>query len=217
VEVTKNPNAEIAYTWYEEDIVQRYNVVMEGWRGPFQNPSTLSTSLPALRELLDAIKTGEAGFRKLLPAEAAERRKKWDTDVAAGHAVVKHRAERSDKGKPRKRARDDDNEDADGREGQVDTDGTRDGNINDGASAAPPKKRSRKTTSITKPAKASKTAAPKPRAKRAAPRDDEITRGAAQRLANNARIKSCAIITSDDERDDDPDADLPTVPTTTST
>jgi hypothetical protein len=213
VEVTKNPNAEIAYTWYEEDIVQRYNVVMEGWRGPFQNPSTLSTSLPALRELLDAIKTGEAGFRKLLPAEAAERRKKWDADVAAGHAVAKHRAERSDKGKPRKRARDDDDEDADGREGQVDTDGTGDGNI----SAAPPKKRSRKTTSITKPAKASKTAAPKPRAKRAAPHDDEITRGAAQRLANNARIKSRAIITSDDEEDDDPGADLPTVPTTTST
>jgi hypothetical protein len=141
-----------------------------------------------------------------------------------GRAVAKHRAECSDKGKPHKRALDDDDEDADGCEGQVDTDGTGDGNINDGTSAAPPKKRSRKTTSITKPAKASKTAkavpskaAPKPCAKRATPRDDEITRGAVQRLANNAHIKSRAIITSDDERDDDPDADLPTIPATTST
>ncbi|KAJ7257424.1 hypothetical protein C8J57DRAFT_1648487, partial [Mycena rebaudengoi] len=94
----------MAYTWYEEDVVQRYNVIMEGWpAAPFINLSAMSTSLPNLRTLMHDLQTGECAFRKLLPAEAAERRKKWEANVAAGRIVAKHRAERCDKGSSRKR------------------------------------------------------------------------------------------------------------------
>ncbi|KAF8142393.1 hypothetical protein K438DRAFT_1541872, partial [Mycena galopus ATCC 62051] len=97
VDITGNPDATMAYVWYEEDIVHRYNVVMEGWTGvPFQNISTVSTSLSNLRLLLDAIKSGACAFRKLSTAEAATRKAKWDADVAAGTAIPKHRAQRSD-------------------------------------------------------------------------------------------------------------------------
>jgi hypothetical protein len=230
VDITRDEDAKMAYTWYEEDIVQRYGVVVDGWVGPFINPSTMSTSLVNLRALAQAWKSGECRFRKLTAAEAAARKAKWDEDVAAGLVTAKHRAERSDKGssrktahadsssRSRKRARDEEDTQSD------DTD-------NDAApppdnnTTVPPKKRARKakestTTDTAAPKKsvrkAASTAAPKaraapPKAPRKkttvlALRDDAITQAARQRLANAGRIKSRAVITSEDEQEEDPHA-----------
>ncbi|KAJ7900956.1 hypothetical protein B0H14DRAFT_2268885, partial [Mycena olivaceomarginata] len=69
IDITRDEDAKMAYTWYEEDIVQRYGVVVDGWVGPFINPSTMSTSLVNLRALAQAWKSGECRFRKLTVAE----------------------------------------------------------------------------------------------------------------------------------------------------
>ncbi|KAJ7284759.1 hypothetical protein C8J57DRAFT_963328, partial [Mycena rebaudengoi] len=103
--VSKVPNATMAYTWHEEDVVQKYNVVLEGWKGRFVNPSELSTSLPALRALVDALKDGTCTFRRLLPAEAQARKTAWEAEVAAGHTIAKSHVQRSDAGVPHKRVR----------------------------------------------------------------------------------------------------------------
>ncbi|KAF7371510.1 hypothetical protein MVEN_00005800 [Mycena venus] len=218
VDITGNADATMAYVWYEEDIVQRYGIVLEGWTGvPFQNISTVSTSLGNLRLLLDAIKTGECGFRKLSPEEAATRKAKWDADVAAGIAIPKHRAQRSDAGQKRKQP-------DSGLEEEEDTPGTDSPPI---AAGAPAKKRARKSgDKENAPAKSRKTAS-KPadsastqRRGRSstgtahksmnipASRDDEITRGVKARLRQR-QITSRPIITSDDEEEDDPHANEP--------
>jgi hypothetical protein len=228
---TGNPDAKMSYTWHEEDVVHRYGVVLEGWTAPrFINPSELSTSLPGLRTLLDAIKNGDCAFRKLPQKEAATRRKKWDEDVTAGRVAAKTRAPHCDAGIPRKRRRDEDKEndseagDDQSNSGDPNDDADDDGECNDAPPArAPPKKRVRALKTTQAPAQ--KTAAalpcPKPRpktkpvqSKKAGPatsraRDDATTQAATERLASAKRLRkvvSKAIITSDDERDDDPDA-----------
>jgi hypothetical protein len=223
VEISKNPNAEMAYTWYEEDVVQRYDVVMEGWTAaPFINPSAMSTSLPNLRTLMHALQTGECAFRNLLPAEAAEHRKKWDADVAASRIVAKHRAERCDKGSSRKWAHNSDDKPDDEQDDRPDTNGTtEDGSsVTDPQSAAAPRPRKRMWKSS---ATASSTAPPPPQklgrksSTRTAPRackdvgastrrDDATTCAAVKQLANNSRIKSRAVITSEDKLEADPEA-----------
>lgn len=50
VEITGNLKAVMQYVNYEESIVQRYGVVLEGWTfDRFVNPSELSTALPPSR------------------------------------------------------------------------------------------------------------------------------------------------------------------------
>ncbi|KAJ7118516.1 hypothetical protein C8R43DRAFT_1137262 [Mycena crocata] len=89
VEATGQEDATMAYTWFEEDVVQRYNIVLEGWTAPrFVNPSELSTSLPALRTLLDAMEGGDCKFTPLNRAQAAERKAQWEADVAAGKKIA---------------------------------------------------------------------------------------------------------------------------------
>ncbi|KAJ7327995.1 hypothetical protein DFH08DRAFT_614313, partial [Mycena albidolilacea] len=95
----------MAYTWYEEDVVFRHGILLEGWPAatPFQNPSTLSTAIPNLRKITDRLERGKCAFRKLSSAEVMERKKRWEEDVAAGRAVAKHRSQHSDCGVLRKR------------------------------------------------------------------------------------------------------------------
>ncbi|KAJ6570736.1 hypothetical protein B0H10DRAFT_1964571 [Mycena sp. CBHHK59/15] len=57
VEITGDKRAQMQYVWYEEDIVLKYGVILVGWTFPeIVNPSELSTSIPGLQELYDAIK-----------------------------------------------------------------------------------------------------------------------------------------------------------------
>ncbi|KAJ7279764.1 hypothetical protein C8J57DRAFT_1502402 [Mycena rebaudengoi] len=193
VEVSKVPNAIMAYTWHEEDVVQ----------------NELSTSLPALRTLVEALKSGQCAFRKLLPAEAETRKLKWEADVAAGRVVAKNRAQRSDAGVPRKRAHNEDKEN-DPNTDNTDNDNTDDaGNTNNDAAhntssdapSAPPKKRARKTTTTSIPR------ASKPAARRAT-----ATSGVAHKALATQRAKSSRAIISDDEEDNGPDTTSASVP-----
>ena len=70
VEITGNPNAVMQYVNYEEAIIQRYGIELKGWTyDNFVNPSELSTSLPSLQKLLNAINTGDCKFVKLTAEE----------------------------------------------------------------------------------------------------------------------------------------------------
>jgi hypothetical protein len=198
-EVSGVPDARIGWTWFEEDIVQRYGVKLVGWtagKDPV-DPSNLSTSQSVIRTLLTAIRNGECCFKKLGPTEAAERRKKWEEDIAAGRVTAKHRASRCDAGQPRKRVRDDSDNDSDDNDGEAD----------DGTACPPPTRHTRTTQTIpasTKPC--AKKAAPKKKAattKKATPAKKKATPAKKPRAR---KVASRAIITSDDERDNDPHA-----------
>ncbi|KAJ7246634.1 hypothetical protein C8J57DRAFT_1241277 [Mycena rebaudengoi] len=205
VEVSKVPNATMAYTWHEEDVVQKYNVVLEGWKGRFMNPSELSTSLPALRALVDALKDGNCAFRRLLPAEAQARKTAWEAEVAAGRTIrstaaasrarlstlrapiAKSRAQRSDAGVPRKRTRDDGDKENSSHTDENDT--ADDGNPSERAPNAPPPEE-------MAPAKAP--------AKRG--RDDATTKAVLDKLATACKAAKSRPIISDTEDDDSADA-----------
>ncbi|KAJ7062973.1 hypothetical protein B0H15DRAFT_958756 [Mycena belliarum] len=216
--ITKKPNSKFPYVNYEEDCVHKYGYRLVGWTyGELVNPSEMSTSLPALEKLRDALRDDECHFEKLSTEALATRIAEYKADVAAGRALGKFRETRKDAGTKRPRTTDTNDDD------EPDANGT------DTASAPPPpkKRRVRKTTAVppptgdedeedrppqevlppkrkgtkTAPKAASKAPAKKTLARKA-PRDDEVTRAAL------LRIKSRAIITSDDEREDDPEANM---------
>ncbi|KAJ6583127.1 hypothetical protein DFH09DRAFT_1309363 [Mycena vulgaris] len=269
VAITGQENAQMVYVWYEEDIIQKSGVILVGWTFPeLVNPTELSTSLPALQELHEAIQSDKGKFVKLTAELLKTRKDEWQLDVAAGRIEKKGRAERSDKGKKcARKADDNDAGDDDTEEGHTGGDGN-----NDRPAPAPPVKRRRITakktpaptptdpiveeprtdaedvTEVRPPARtksacradvATKSkAAPRMAAPKAhGPRQDDTTCAAiekmkAQRLTAKNTIgsasevhqpeddddddavprprksfKSCTIITSEDEHDDDPDAD----------
>lgn len=104
VEITKNESAMMQYTNYETGIVQCYGVVLEGWTyEKLVNPSTLSTSLPNLQRLRDAIDDGTCKFVKLDALQLKERRKEYEKNIADGVVTPHSRKQRSDVGVKRKR------------------------------------------------------------------------------------------------------------------
>ncbi|KAJ3484015.1 hypothetical protein NLJ89_g12016 [Agrocybe chaxingu] len=104
VEITNNENATMQYVNYEELVVQRYGVELVGWTyEKFVNPSELSTSLPPLRQLLDAINNGDCKFRKLTVAEVKARRQEYQKKVDDGTLPTNTRKPRKDKGTKRKK------------------------------------------------------------------------------------------------------------------
>lgn len=210
-DISKVNDAQLGWTWWEEDVVQRYGVVLDGWTAgnKITDPSNLSTSQTVIRTLLEAIRTGECTFRKLGPVEAAERKAKWDEDVAMGRVVAKHRAPRCDAGRPRKRGR----SNGDGEEEDENQPPSPDGET----SHPPTKKRARTTpdTPTTATKRGAKKSAKRPTttkktgpatSQKSAPAkkgvcDDAITQGALERLKASRlhRVVSRVIITSDDE------------------
>lgn len=103
--ITGNPKAIMQYSNYEEGIVQRYGVILEGWTyETLVNPSQLSTSLPNLRNLLDAINAGTCRFIKLSALELKARRQKHEKQIEDGVIPPpKARKQRSDMGSKRKK------------------------------------------------------------------------------------------------------------------
>ncbi|KAJ7716699.1 hypothetical protein B0H16DRAFT_1244280, partial [Mycena metata] len=106
------------YLHYEESIVLRYGVELVGWTvgrvvdetlpggwtaGRICNPSELSTSLPVLITLRDALSAGDCKWVKLTRAQRDERQAEWDTKVAEGKVTPRTRQQRADKGQKRKR------------------------------------------------------------------------------------------------------------------
>ena len=92
------------YVDYEEKIVQRYGIELVGWTyEKFVNPSELSTSLPGLQQLLDAINNGTCKFIKLTPLQLSERRHALQKDITEGNVLApKARKPRKDRGTKRK-------------------------------------------------------------------------------------------------------------------
>lgn len=92
------------YVNYEEDIIQRYGIELQGWTyDKFVNPSELSTSLPLLRKLLNAIDTGDCKFVKLTAEERRKRLETYKKKVAKGEIKVRERKIRSDAGKRKRK------------------------------------------------------------------------------------------------------------------
>lgn len=95
------------YVNYEEAIVQRYGIELQGWTyDKFVNPSELSTSLPLLRKLLTAIDTGSCKFVKLTAEELRKRLETYKKKVESGELKIRERKTRSDAGKRKRKDRD---------------------------------------------------------------------------------------------------------------
>ncbi|KAI9057834.1 hypothetical protein FKP32DRAFT_1607007 [Trametes sanguinea] len=94
---TGNEKAVMNYVSHEKDIAIRYGVELIGYTTPFVNPSSLTSSLPTLRNLLAAIEDGSCHFRRIPPAELQKRTKEYDEKVKSG--AIAPRKVRSDAGK----------------------------------------------------------------------------------------------------------------------
>jgi hypothetical protein len=96
------------YTRYDEEIVQRYGIDLQGWTyEKLMNPSKLSSSLPPLKALRDALITGTCKFVKLTAAEKKKREAAYMASIGSGEIELRKRKRRSDAGirKKSKRAR----------------------------------------------------------------------------------------------------------------
>lgn len=113
VEITGQPNVVMQYVNYERDIVLRFGIELIGWTHPtWINPSELSTSLPPLQALLDAIKSGTCKFVRLTHGDRKVREAEYYKKVEAGEIDI-GRKKRKDAGKkrgPRKKQRQVDSE-----------------------------------------------------------------------------------------------------------
>lgn len=104
VEITGNPRAAMQYVNYEEAIVQRYGIELQGWTyDKLVNPSELSTAVDPLRKLLNAINSGDCKFVKLTAEERRKRRETYNAKIASGELKAHTRKTRSDSGKKKKR------------------------------------------------------------------------------------------------------------------
>jgi hypothetical protein len=98
------------YVRYEEEIVQRYGIELQGWTyEKIINPSLVSSSLLPLKTLLDVITAGTCKFVKLSASEKKEHEAAYMAKIASGEVEVRKRKRRSDAGvRKSKRARKDD-------------------------------------------------------------------------------------------------------------
>lgn len=87
--------------------MQRYGIDLQGWTyEKMTNPTNLSSSLPPLKTLRDALVTGTCKFVKLTAAEKKERETKYMASIASGEVELRKRKRRSDAGlRKTKRAR----------------------------------------------------------------------------------------------------------------
>lgn len=111
VQITGNPKAIMHYERYEEEIVQRYGIELQGWTyEKIMNPSMFSSSLPPLRALQAALMEGTCKFVKLSASERKEREAAYMAKITSGEVEVRKRKRRSDAGvsKKSKRVRKDD-------------------------------------------------------------------------------------------------------------
>lgn len=111
------------YINYEEAIIECYRIELQGWTyDRFVNPSELSTSLPSLRKLLNAIDTGDCKFVKQTAKEHCKGQETYKKKVANGEIKGCERKIRSDAGKRKRKAQDGLNEGSDDEESDSDED-----------------------------------------------------------------------------------------------
>ncbi|KDR64866.1 hypothetical protein GALMADRAFT_149222 [Galerina marginata CBS 339.88] len=103
VDITGDSKATMKYVDYEEQIVQKYGIELQGWTfDKFACPSSLSTSLPGLRNLLRAVNNGDCRFVKLSPLEVKARHEEREKQIEEGTVAVKTRKRRKDIGSSKK-------------------------------------------------------------------------------------------------------------------
>ncbi|KDQ59366.1 hypothetical protein JAAARDRAFT_46817 [Jaapia argillacea MUCL 33604] len=109
VEITGNKTATMQYVNYECDIIQKYEIILEGWtHEKFVNLSKLSDALEPLQNLLDALHKGTCKFIKLSTAQQEQRHEEFNARVEAGKAEAPQPwKQRKDAGKKRPQASDD--------------------------------------------------------------------------------------------------------------
>ena len=97
----------MSYDRYEEDIVLRYGIVLQGWTyEKILNPSLMSSSLPPLMVLRDALIAGTCKFVKLTATERKEREVTYMAKIKSGEIEARKCKQRSDAGtRKKKRAR----------------------------------------------------------------------------------------------------------------
>lgn len=89
VEIMGNTSATMQYANYKEAIVQRYGIELQGWTyNKLINLSELSTSVPPLQKLLDAIKTRDCKFIKLTPDEHHAHLETYKKKIADGEIKI---------------------------------------------------------------------------------------------------------------------------------
>jgi len=102
VAATGNPKAIMNYTRFEEEIVLWYGIILQGWTyKKFVNPSELSSSVPALSKLNDALKSGKCKFVQLSPEEKKKRFEAYQEKLTTGEIQPFQRKRRSDAGSRR--------------------------------------------------------------------------------------------------------------------
>ena len=82
------------YLNYEEQIIIQYGIKLECWTyDTLKNPSELSTSLPPLQALSNAIDNGTCKFIKMSATEKKKYEDKFHTKVQSGEVnnVCKHK------------------------------------------------------------------------------------------------------------------------------
>lgn len=101
--VTRLSKITMHYVNYEDAIVQRYSVKLVGWtHSKFINPADIN-SVPDIRALRDALRSGACHWIRLSPQELQHHTAEVEARRQQGEIVGKKRKERSDKGMKRKR------------------------------------------------------------------------------------------------------------------
>ncbi|KAJ7836755.1 hypothetical protein B0H14DRAFT_2589496 [Mycena olivaceomarginata] len=178
-EVSKVPDVRLGWTWFEEDFVQRYSVILEGWTaGTIVDPSKLSTSQTVIRRLLDAVRAGECA--QVDDEEEQSDREPDENDPPRPDDVADGADDRVAPPPPQKRAR---------------------------KTPAQPRTTAATMKRTTNPPHAKKAAPAKRSTAASAARDNATTRAVLERLKAGVRerkVTSHAIITdSDDEHGND--------------
>lgn len=146
VEITGDETALMQYVNHDE-LTQKYGVELQGWTfEKLVNPSLLSTSLPGLRRLLDAINDGNCKFVKLSPLEVKKRREELQKNQDEGLVPVKTCKPRKDRGTKRARTK--------GKNKAVDIDGEGNDELDEEEDEHPRKRRRVPKSAETVPASA---------------------------------------------------------------
>lgn len=95
---------------YWRNVVQRYQVMIEGWPDnfPFANLSAVSRGLPELKNLLRKWRSGAIFWKHLTSDEFERLQKEHEEKIESGDIVEHRRHPRSDRGKKRQREGGDD-------------------------------------------------------------------------------------------------------------
>ena len=97
--ITKNSTVDMSWQNYEENIVDRYGVILDGWPVTQFNPGQMSTRL--LQTVLNALDDGTCSWRTLEEQELQDRQADRRAKKASGEITIMARKRRSDAGKAR--------------------------------------------------------------------------------------------------------------------